>query len=158
MPATPTSKRKADDSREPRWGDSPDRARLSNSPTNNGFTSASQQNLPPAYNHQPTRPPPPIPPRTPVSSWNQHQPAWPDSEPLSIHIEDAEQPSGYQDIDLLGDDDVDQQEMQERTGKLGVVPGGTGPGVGEYALGSYVPEVRMQDVEDIEADEEVIPK
>ena len=31
---------------------------------------------------------------------------------------------------------------------MGIVPGGTGVGAGEYALGDYQPEIEMDDVED----------
>ena len=53
----------------------------------------------------------------------------------------------YDDIDLLGDEDHGQVVKERREG-LGVVPGGTGLGVGEYALGSYKPEIAMSDFED----------
>ena len=53
----------------------------------------------------------------------------------------------YDDVDLLGDIDSGQ-EMQERSGGVGVLPGSTGPGVGEYTLGSYVPEIEMEDLND----------
>lgn len=56
--------------------------------------------------------------------------------------------------------DSSGQEMQERKGGLasgfGVVPGGTGAGVGEAAMGGYVPEISMEDVQD--SDVEVLPK
>jgi len=58
----------------------------------------------------------------------------------------------YDDVDLLGDLD-EGQEMEERGGSMGMVPGGTGAGVGEYALGSYQPEINMEDLEE-EDDEE----
>ena len=136
MPTSPASKRKADDSdgNEPNWG------------------GINPPNSPPAYSHQPPTSPPPVPPRqTAASLASNQQLTWNAHETLDIHIEDADQADGYQDVDLLGD--FESQEMQERKGKLGAVPGGTGPGVGEYALGSYAPELCMQDVEEMEAEE-----
>ncbi|MCJ1247869.1 hypothetical protein MMC30_005084 [Trapelia coarctata] len=59
----------------------------------------------------------------------------------------------YTNIDLLGDHN-EGQEMEERGGSLGVVPGGTGAGVGEYALGSYQPEINMKDLEAEDEDED----
>ena len=53
----------------------------------------------------------------------------------------------YDDIDLLGDEN-NGQIVEERREGLGVVPGGTGLGVGEYVLGSYKPEISMSDFED----------
>jgi len=55
----------------------------------------------------------------------------------------------YNDVDLLGDAN-DGQEMAERGGGMGMVPGGTGAGVGEYALGSYQAEINMEDLEEEE--------
>ena len=53
----------------------------------------------------------------------------------------------YNDVDLLGDFHGGQ-EMAERGGGMGMVPGGTGAGVGEYALGSYQAEINMEDLEE----------
>ena len=73
-----------------------------------------------------------------------------DSPPLTLQVpEPTMDPKDmdYNDIDLLGDE-TNGQVMEERGEGLGVVPGGTGLGVGEYALGSYKPEIPMSDFED----------
>ena len=71
-----------------------------------------------------------------------------DTIPISITHAD-----GYENVDLLGDSPDIGQEMQERKGlksSFGIVPGGTGAGVGEGALGAYVPEISMDDVDDVD--------
>ncbi|MCJ1421816.1 hypothetical protein MMC32_008183 [Xylographa parallela] len=73
-----------------------------------------------------------------------------ESMPLSLQMpEPTMDPKDmeYDDIDLLGDE-INGPVMEEREPGLGVVPGGTGVGVGEYALGSYKPEIPMSDFED----------
>lgn len=96
--------------------------------------------------------PPPTPARPTRSNENTSKPAlsYDDTIPTAL-----QEPIGtvdpkslaYNDVDLLGDLD-EGQEMQERGGSMGMVPGGTGAGVGEYALGSYQPEINMEDLED----------
>ncbi|MCJ1285160.1 hypothetical protein MMC26_004498 [Xylographa opegraphella] len=70
--------------------------------------------------------------------------------PLGSQIPEATmdpQDMEYDDIDLLGAGDNDEA-MEERREGLGVVPGGTGLGVGAYALGSYKPEIALSDFEE----------
>ena len=102
---------------------------------------------PPAYRRNKAPPPPP---RSAVQPNSSHVgQSYDDTVPLSLQVEhDTVDPKAlaYNDVDLLGDLD-DGQEMQERTGGMGVVPGGTGVGAGEYALGSYQPEIVMEDLE-----------
>ena len=145
VPPSPTFKRKADDSdsNEPNWGGSPVRTGgLVDLHTSDSTTSIRQLGSSP----------PTVPPRMTAGPNPIHQqPVWTDPEPFEIHIEDEEPPNDFQDIDLLTDDDIGP-EMQERKGRFGVVPGGTGLGVGEHAHGSYVSELCMQDVEEIEAE------
>ena len=106
---------------------------------------------PPAYRRTKAPPPPAQPNSFLVGQ------SYDDTIPLSLQEEHQTvdpKALAYNDIDLLGDID-DGQEMQERSGGMGVVPGGTGAGVGEYALGSYQPEIVMEDLED-EASEKLI--
>jgi hypothetical protein len=97
--------------------------------------------------------PPPTPARPTRSNQNASKPiGYDDMIPTAL-----EAPMGtvdpktlaYDDVDLLGDLD-EGQEMEERRGSMGMVPGGTGAGVGEYALGSYQPEINMEDLEEEE--------
>ncbi|MCJ1393825.1 hypothetical protein MMC18_006701 [Xylographa bjoerkii] len=117
------------------------------------------QDSSPVLNNLPMAPPPPYPrnkssPQLHRSSaaHNIIQPLadYDESIPLSLQMpEPTMDPKDmeYNDIDLLGDED-NGEVMEERQEGLGVVPGGTGLGVGEYALGSYKPEISMSDFED----------
>ncbi|MCJ1378770.1 hypothetical protein MMC17_001869 [Xylographa soralifera] len=79
----------------------------------------------------------------PLVDYDESMPLSPQMPESTMDPKDME----YDDIDLLGDEDNDRV-MEERREGLGVVPGGTGLGVGEYALGSYKPEIPMSDFED----------
>ncbi|MCJ1402391.1 hypothetical protein MMC11_005611 [Xylographa trunciseda] len=119
------------------------------------------QDSPPVLKDLPMAAPPPYPrikssPQLHRSSvtHNNIQPLvdYDDAIPLSLQMpEPTMDPKDmeYNDIDLLGDEN-DGRVMEERREGLGVVPGGTGLGVGEYALGSYKPEIPMSDFEDEE--------
>lgn len=110
---------------------------------------------PPPHSYGKPALPPPTPPRSARSRRAGYAPYSRSSDervPTSEHIERVGTSNGYHDVDLLGDDGV---EMQERSGGFGVVPGGSGPGVGESATGSGYPvEIRMPDVEEMELEDD----
>ncbi|MCJ1476871.1 hypothetical protein MMC13_005540 [Lambiella insularis] len=139
---TPT-KRKASHSyedipsaEEPNWGGYQDPYSVPDGPP---------MGPPPPYTR--TKPPPP-PPRAPATrEIPRRLTSHDDTLPLTLDPTMDPKHMAFDDIDLLGDGDSGQ-EMKERNGGLGVVPGGTGAGVGEYALGSYEPEIVMEDYDD----------
>ena len=105
---------------------------------------------PPPFIHARSNPPP-YPPR--VSTARNDVNArmnYDDTIPMSLVSEDATvNPSNlsFSNVDLLDEDDSVQRIAQTRS-VIGVVPGGTGVGMGEYALGDYQPEIEMDVVED----------
>ena len=105
---------------------------------------------PPPFIHARSNPPP-FPPR--VSTIHNDVNArmnYDDTIPMSLVSEDATvNPSNlsFSNVDLLGEDESVQRMAQTRN-VIGVVPGGTGVGMGEYALGDYQPEIEMDVVED----------
>lgn len=103
---------------------------------------------PPAYTR--TKPVPTLPRASTARESPRRLLSYDDAIPLALqepHPSLDSKHLAYDDIDLLGGNDSGR-EMKERNGGLGVVPGGTGAGVGEYALGSYEPEIVMDDFED----------
>ena len=105
---------------------------------------------PPPFIHARSNPPP-YPPR--VSTIHNDVNArmnYDDTIPMSLVSEDATvNPSNlsFSNVDLL-DEDESVQRMAQTRNVIGVVPGGTGVGMGEYALGDYQPEIEMDVVED----------
>ena len=95
--------------------------------------------------------PPPYPPRTSTFQNNVNTTiSYDDTIPMSLVSEDPTvNPSNlsFSNVDLLDQEDSVQGMAQMRDG-IGVVPGGTGVGMGEYALGDYQPEIEMDVVED----------
>jgi hypothetical protein len=156
---TPT-KRKADgsldDSRradEPNWGG------WNVAGVNNEFPPPPKTAQPPPYDSvvkpNPLYPTRRAPPQPPSKSYDESIPiSLQNSMATTIDPKDI----AYEDVDLLGDiSEEPVPEMQQRgagvLGSLGVVPGGTGVGVGQYALGSYEPDIKMSDLGEETEDE-----
>jgi hypothetical protein len=110
---------------------------------------AKQAMAPPQY-RTPRKPvPPPLPHSTVYRNVINSSSSCDDMIPLTLQVSHEMDSPTYEEVDLLGD--IDQgQEMKQRSGMMGMVPGGTGAGVGEYALGTYSQEIRMDDMDDEE--------
>ena len=150
MPKPPTPpKRKAEDDygdltsdAQPNWGGFQDETPPA--------TSLEYAMPPPPFIHASSNPPP-YPPRISTIHHNVNATIpYDDTIPMSLVSEDATvNPSNlsFSNVDLLDEDHSMQGTVQTRDG-IGVVPGGTGVGMGEYALGDYQPEIEMDDIED----------
>ena len=124
-----------------------------NGPSVNSNTSEYPAQPPPPYT--PSVPPPALPrsslSRSPATREPKYS-SYDSSIPPSLRVTEATVDTSFialDDVDLS--DDTNGQEMAERSNGIGVVPRmGSGGSVG-YQLGSYVPEITMEDVHDEEA-------